>query len=87
MQLRKACEQALEQLQLECDGEDSISTNILPSNSHFIQADQYFLPFDLACRSKNAKIVIIALDCLQVLSFLYLVNIINYSTCWNIALP
>ncbi|VDN58317.1 unnamed protein product [Dracunculus medinensis] len=65
LQLRKACEQALEQLQLECDGEDNISTNILPSNSHFIQADQYFLPFDLACRSKNAKIVIIALDCLQ----------------------
>ncbi|VBB28683.1 unnamed protein product [Acanthocheilonema viteae] len=65
-QLRKACEQAIEEL---CtDGMDeghNITMNVLPSKAHFIHADRYFLPFDLACHSKSPRIVIIALDCLQ----------------------
>lgn len=39
---------------------------ILPNYNEFILADNYFLPFELACQSKSTKIVIIALDCLQV---------------------
>ena len=31
-----------------------------------IEADKYFLPFELACQSKCARIVKTALDCLQV---------------------
>ena len=32
----------------------------------FIEADKYFLPFELACQSKCPRIVVTALDCLQV---------------------
>ena len=32
----------------------------------FIEADRYFLPFELACQSKCPRIVVAALDCLQV---------------------
>uniref|UniRef100_A0A674PAH1 ARF guanine nucleotide exchange factor 1 n=1 Tax=Takifugu rubripes TaxID=31033 RepID=A0A674PAH1_TAKRU len=58
-QLRKACEVAL-------DGKSSSST--LPpikSKTNFIEADKYFLPFELACQSKCPRIVITSLDCLQ----------------------
>ena len=30
------------------------------------QADKYLLPFELACQSKSARIIVTALDCLQV---------------------
>ena len=33
----------------------------------FIEADKYFLPFELACQSKCPRIVVTALDCLQVM--------------------
>uniref|UniRef100_A0A8C4RZ39 ARF guanine nucleotide exchange factor 1 n=1 Tax=Erpetoichthys calabaricus TaxID=27687 RepID=A0A8C4RZ39_ERPCA len=52
-QLRKACEVALvekERLQLQ---------------ANFIEADKYFLPFELACQSKCPRIVNTSLDCLQ----------------------
>jgi brefeldin A-inhibited guanine nucleotide-exchange protein len=42
------------------------SSAIVPSLHHFINADRYFLPFELACASKSPRIVVIALDCLQV---------------------
>ena len=32
----------------------------------FIEADKYFLPFELACKSKCPRIIVAALDCLQV---------------------
>ncbi|VDK59211.1 unnamed protein product, partial [Anisakis simplex] len=72
-QLRKACEQAIEELNATTEynnatGENvsnSVSGNVLPSHIQFVHADRYFLPFDLACRSKSARIVVIALDCLQ----------------------
>ena len=37
-----------------------------PQRAGFVKADKYFLPFELACQSKCARIVNIALDCLQV---------------------
>lgn len=49
------------------DGKSSSST--LPpikSKTNFIEADKYFLPFELACQSKCPRIVITSLDCLQV---------------------
>jgi hypothetical protein len=39
------------------------------STTQFIQindAEKYFLPFELACKSKSPKIVETALDCIQV---------------------
>lgn len=66
-QLRKACEQAIEELGTDrMDEGQDITTNVLPSKAQFIYADRYFLPFDLACHSKSPRIIIIALDCLQV---------------------
>uniref|UniRef100_A0A8U8BTM6 Uncharacterized protein n=1 Tax=Geospiza parvula TaxID=87175 RepID=A0A8U8BTM6_GEOPR len=50
-QLRKACEVALGEAQ--------------PGQTSFIEADKYFLPFELACQSKCPRIVSTSLDCLQ----------------------
>uniref|UniRef100_A0A8C5T6V5 ADP ribosylation factor guanine nucleotide exchange factor 1 n=1 Tax=Malurus cyaneus samueli TaxID=2593467 RepID=A0A8C5T6V5_9PASS len=58
-QLRKACEVALA---------DSGKQDTLPpvkSKTSFIEADKYFLPFELACQSKCPRIVSTSLDCLQ----------------------
>uniref|UniRef100_A0A3Q1CBQ1 SEC7 domain-containing protein n=1 Tax=Amphiprion ocellaris TaxID=80972 RepID=A0A3Q1CBQ1_AMPOC len=63
-QLRKACEVALGKAQNY--GKSGSST--LPpikSKTNFIEADKYFLPFELACQSKCPRIVITSLDCLQ----------------------
>uniref|UniRef100_A0A8C4N0Q5 ADP ribosylation factor guanine nucleotide exchange factor 2 n=1 Tax=Equus asinus asinus TaxID=83772 RepID=A0A8C4N0Q5_EQUAS len=49
-QLRRACQVALETLSA-------------PAN--FIEADKYFLPFELACQSKSPRVVSTSLDCLQ----------------------
>lgn len=65
-QLRKACEQALDELNAADSGDsENASGNVLPSHMQFVQADRYFLPFDLACHSKCPRIIVIALDCLQ----------------------
>uniref|UniRef100_A0A8C4RY14 ARF guanine nucleotide exchange factor 1 n=1 Tax=Erpetoichthys calabaricus TaxID=27687 RepID=A0A8C4RY14_ERPCA len=59
-QLRKACEVAL--------GEAKVGSGTLPpvkSKANFIEADKYFLPFELACQSKCPRIVNTSLDCLQ----------------------
>ena len=39
----------------------------LPKNdaANIINAEKYFLPFELACQSKTPRIVVTALDCLQ----------------------
>lgn len=39
----------------------------MPKNdsSNTINAEKYFLPFELACQSKTPRIVVTALDCLQ----------------------
>lgn len=42
------------------------ASQIVPSRNKFVEADRYFLPFELACQSKTPRIVVTALDCLQV---------------------
>uniref|UniRef100_A0A8V5H642 Uncharacterized protein n=1 Tax=Melopsittacus undulatus TaxID=13146 RepID=A0A8V5H642_MELUD len=55
-QLRTACQVAL--------GESARhGPRDCPAN--FIEADKYFLPFELACQSKSPRIVSTSLDCLQ----------------------
>uniref|UniRef100_UPI00080294D7 Brefeldin A-inhibited guanine nucleotide-exchange protein 1 n=1 Tax=Homo sapiens TaxID=9606 RepID=UPI00080294D7 len=54
-QLRKACEVALEEIKAETEKQ----------KTNFIEADKYFLPFELACQSKCPRIVSTSLDCLQ----------------------
>uniref|UniRef100_A0A8C7UKI5 ADP-ribosylation factor guanine nucleotide-exchange factor 2 (brefeldin A-inhibited) n=1 Tax=Oncorhynchus mykiss TaxID=8022 RepID=A0A8C7UKI5_ONCMY len=51
-QLRKACQVAL-------DG------SVVPPRANYIEADQYVLPFELACQSKSPRVVSTSLDCLQ----------------------
>ncbi|RZF39341.1 hypothetical protein LSTR_LSTR000862 [Laodelphax striatellus] len=70
-QLKKACEVALEEIKKELkDGEqeqeEASSALPLPKDSNCnFTAERYFLPFELACKSKTARIVVTALDCLQ----------------------
>uniref|UniRef100_A0A8D0CJN4 ARF guanine nucleotide exchange factor 1 n=1 Tax=Scleropages formosus TaxID=113540 RepID=A0A8D0CJN4_SCLFO len=73
-QLRKACEVALEEIKEETEklspppGDNKAGSSTLPpvkSKANFIEADKYFLPFELACQSKCPRIVSTSLDCLQ----------------------
>ncbi|KAL0966013.1 hypothetical protein UPYG_G00289550 [Umbra pygmaea] len=73
-QLRKACEVALEEIKEETEklrsssGDNQADCSALPpvkSKGTVIEADKYFLPFELACQSKCPRIVITSLDCLQ----------------------
>ncbi|KAK8729377.1 hypothetical protein OTU49_008796 [Cherax quadricarinatus] len=71
-QLKKAVEQALEELRSELGGPDNGSgmgaSAALPmpkSDAPQLDAEKHFLPFELACQSKSAKIVVSALDCIQ----------------------
>uniref|UniRef100_A0A674F2P5 SEC7 domain-containing protein n=1 Tax=Salmo trutta TaxID=8032 RepID=A0A674F2P5_SALTR len=71
-QLSKACEVSLGEF--KCDnnvpppGDNNADSSALPpvkSKDTVIEADKYFLPFELACQSKCPRIVITSLDCLQ----------------------
>ncbi|RUS76389.1 hypothetical protein EGW08_015840 [Elysia chlorotica] len=62
-QLKKACEGALGEF--TTSNESSSSALPQPKQAGFVEADKYFLPFELACQSKCPRIVNIALDCLQ----------------------
>ncbi|XP_043923098.1 brefeldin A-inhibited guanine nucleotide-exchange protein 1 [Protopterus annectens] len=73
-QLRKACEVALDEIKSETENQSPphedlrTSSSTLPpvkSKNTFIEADKYFLPFELACQSKCPRIVSTSLDCLQ----------------------
>ncbi|XP_063968593.1 brefeldin A-inhibited guanine nucleotide-exchange protein 1-like [Lytechinus pictus] len=73
-QLKKACEVALGEIKAELRSGSAGSSPVkaassalpLPkSNINSIAADRHFLPFELACQSKSARIVNTALDCLQ----------------------
>lgn len=70
-QLKKACEVALEEIKNEAgshSSETAVSSAALPTpkaKANFVEADRYFLPFELACCSKCPRIVNTALDCLQ----------------------
>lgn len=80
-QLKKACDSALEEIRNELkdaeqkSGQDNeintITSAALPlpkndkSSNNIINAEKYFLPFELACQSRTPRIVVTALDCLQ----------------------
>lgn len=72
-QLKKACEVALEEIHksqadIIGDGSGDSPSSALPppkGKQPYIEADKYFLPFELACQSKCPRIVVTALDCLQ----------------------
>lgn len=52
----------------QTDNHESPSAALpLPKNdsANIINAEKYFLPFELACQSKTPRIVVTALDCLQ----------------------
>ncbi|KAM4622378.1 brefeldin A-inhibited guanine nucleotide-exchange protein 2 [Discoglossus pictus] len=62
-QLKKACEVALDEIKTEFEQpRDGTAT---PPKAKFIEADRYFLPFELACHLKSPRIVSTSLDCLQ----------------------
>ncbi|XP_070194848.1 brefeldin A-inhibited guanine nucleotide-exchange protein 1-like isoform X2 [Littorina saxatilis] len=69
-QLKKACEVALDELKndnKDQQKEQSPESSALPQpkRAGVVEADKYFLPFELACQSKSPRIVNTALDCLQ----------------------
>ncbi|KAL3867743.1 hypothetical protein ACJMK2_040601 [Sinanodonta woodiana] len=70
-QLKKACEVALENLKVDSrensrqDDHSGSSALPMPRQAGFVEADKYFLPFELACKSKSPRIVNMSLDCLQ----------------------
>ncbi|ELU08063.1 hypothetical protein CAPTEDRAFT_213398 [Capitella teleta] len=63
-QLKKACEVALGCAAPQ-PGNSSSALPLPNANTNLIEADKYFLPFELACQSKCPRIVNAALDCLQ----------------------
>lgn len=74
-QLKKSCDSALEQIKNELINAGQIAEGNelpcaalpLPKNdaASIINAETYFLPFELACKSRSPRIVVTALDCLQ----------------------
>ncbi|XP_059618597.1 brefeldin A-inhibited guanine nucleotide-exchange protein 1 [Phlebotomus argentipes] len=74
-QLKRACDVALEEIKQELkesgqvENLESAPSAALPlpknDSANTINAEKYFLPFELACQSKTPRIVVTALDCLQ----------------------
>ncbi|XP_054711883.1 brefeldin A-inhibited guanine nucleotide-exchange protein 1-like [Uloborus diversus] len=68
-QLRKACEAALEEIKNESKNSDEENTSsCLPlpkSKAGSLEAEKYFVPFELATQSKSPRIVITAIDCIE----------------------
>uniref|UniRef100_A0A182IX62 Uncharacterized protein n=1 Tax=Anopheles atroparvus TaxID=41427 RepID=A0A182IX62_ANOAO len=77
LQLKRACDVALEDIKEELkqaghadsNGETPVPSAALPlpknDSGNIINAEKYFLPFELACQSRTPRIVVTALDCLQ----------------------
>ncbi|XP_075702291.1 brefeldin A-inhibited guanine nucleotide-exchange protein 2 isoform X2 [Rhinoderma darwinii] len=61
--LRTACQVALDEIKAELSQQKDGSAP--PSKPKFIEADKYFLPFELACQLKSPRVVSTSLDCLQ----------------------
>ncbi|ESN92223.1 hypothetical protein HELRODRAFT_157983 [Helobdella robusta] len=59
-QLKKACEAALDDIKND-NQLNKLDTHTMGS----VETDKYFLPFELACNSKSAKMINTSLDCLQ----------------------
>lgn len=49
----------------EIDGQSAALPQPKNESSNVINAEKYFLPFELACQSRTPRIVVTALDCLQ----------------------
>lgn len=49
----------------DVDGQSAALPQPKNDSSNVINAEKYFLPFELACQSKTPRIVVTALDCLQ----------------------
>ncbi|CAF1321481.1 unnamed protein product [Adineta steineri] len=65
-QLKRACETALTSVTKDIQTSHANESSILPStNQQTINAEKYFLPFELACASNHPRIVDTSLDCLQ----------------------
>ncbi|CAG2118189.1 unnamed protein product, partial [Medioppia subpectinata] len=74
-QVRKACESALEDIKKESqevvnnEVKETEVSSALPQPKQdsivSVDAEKYFLPFELSCQSKSPKIVVTALDCIQ----------------------
>uniref|UniRef100_A0A671K815 Brefeldin A-inhibited guanine nucleotide-exchange protein 2-like n=1 Tax=Sinocyclocheilus anshuiensis TaxID=1608454 RepID=A0A671K815_9TELE len=63
IQLRKACQVALDEIKHELEKQKD--GTVVPPRANYIEADKYVLPFELACQSKSPRIVSTSLDCLQ----------------------
>lgn len=90
-QLKKSCDTALEQIKLELINAGQIAEGNelpcaalpLPKNDvgSIINAEMYFLPFELACKSRSPRIVVTALDCLEkLIAYGHLTGAIHDST-------
>jgi brefeldin A-inhibited guanine nucleotide-exchange protein len=65
-QLKRACETALASVNKDIRTSQVNESSVLPStNQQSINAEQYFLPFELACASNHPRMVDTSLDCLQ----------------------
>ncbi|UJR27887.1 hypothetical protein I4U23_009152 [Adineta vaga] len=65
-QLKRACETALASVSKDIQTSQITESSILPSTNHqSLNAEQYFLPFELACSSNHSRMVETSLDCLQ----------------------
>ncbi|XP_062506854.1 brefeldin A-inhibited guanine nucleotide-exchange protein 1-like isoform X3 [Corticium candelabrum] len=68
-QLRKACTAVLDDLKLKKNEEDGVrkDSGVLPHPDikPYVNADHFFLPFELCCQSRQPRLVVTALDCLQ----------------------
>ncbi|CAK8690782.1 unnamed protein product [Clavelina lepadiformis] len=63
-QLKKACQSAIDDIKKDLE-HDSPGDGPPKSPFTIIEADRYFLVFEMACKSKSPSIVSTALDCLQ----------------------
>lgn len=66
------------------DGGGSAALPVPRAKSSHIDADKYFLPFELACRSKCPRIVNTSLDCLQVTVYSNILYYIYYTLYYGI---
>ncbi|XP_050735041.1 brefeldin A-inhibited guanine nucleotide-exchange protein 1-like isoform X2 [Eriocheir sinensis] len=71
-QLKRAVEQALDEIRAELQEDEKVPSGgvsaALPvpkGDAQHTDVEGHFLPFELACRSKSARIVVTALDCIQ----------------------
>eukprot|EP01137_Pigoraptor_chileana_P033942 Opistho-2@25725 len=64
LNLREACEHALADIKHDIEANEG-KGQTESSAINYSNADKYFRPFELACQSKNPRIICTSLDCLQ----------------------